>query len=95
MREVRGMHAACGNGGRWTFEWGKCTCTGEKGQRVDRGIEHLTRCTATEGIVRAQTKLWNFHVRSVAKRPRPDDIIRLANVEQGDRKEVPKEEMKW
>ena len=81
---------ASGNGGRWTFAWIKCSCTDEKGQRVDRNIEHvLTKCTATQGIVHAQNKLWNFHVRSAAKRPRSDDIIRQANEEKGNRKETP------
>ena len=88
--------AECGNGGRWTFEWTKCECKDEKGCRVDRDIEHmLTKCTATEEIVRARTKLWNFHVRSVAKRPRVEQIIAMANAERGDRKEASEEEVKW
>jgi len=88
--------AACGNGGRWTFEWTKCTCEDEKGQKVNRDIEHmLARCTATEGIVRARNKLWNFHARSTARRPRVENIIRLANTERGDKKEAPEKELKW
>ena len=88
--------AECGNGGRWTFEWTKCQCEDEKGQRVNRDIEHmLTKCTATEEIVRARNKLWNFHVRSLDKRPRVENIIEQANVDSGERKEPTEEEVKW
>ena len=45
--------AACGNGGRWSFRWTKCSCTDEKGQRMDKNIEHmLIECKATQGSVR-------------------------------------------
>ena len=88
--------AECGNGGRWTFEWTKCQCEDEKGQRVNRDIEHmLTKCTATEEIVRARNKLWNFHVRSLDKRPRVENIIEQANADSGERKEPTEEEVKW
>ena len=88
--------AACGNGGRWSFRWTKCSCTDEKGQRVDRNVAHmLTECKATQGIKRAQNKLWSFHVRSAAERARLDDVIRATSEDQGDRKEAPDGEMKW
>ena len=86
----------CGNGGRWTFQWDKCVCEDEKGSAVDRDIEHmLTQCTATDGIVRARNKLWNFHVRSSGRNVRVDDVLRLADADDGSVREEGMGEVAW